>query len=55
MVKDCACKKCAKVNKRPPTHEEALRHGKVLDEAKRKSVAISPGLLGAIPREDSKR
>jgi hypothetical protein len=41
MVKDCSCKKCAKVNKRAPTHEEALRHGKVLDESKRKSVALT--------------
>ncbi len=52
MVKDCSCKKCAKVNKRVPTHEEALRHGKVLDESKRKSVALS-----TLPsfREETKR
>ncbi len=40
MVKDCACKKCAKVNKRKPTPEEDLRHGRLVDESKRKSVAL---------------
>jgi hypothetical protein len=44
MVKDCACKKCAKVNKRVPTEEEYLRHGKILEESKRKSMAISVGV-----------
>ncbi len=49
MVKDCACKKCAKVNKRKPTHEEAHQFGNMVEEAKRedplnsskrKSIAI---------------
>ncbi len=35
MVKDCACKKCAKVNKRKPTHEEALQFSGMVEEAKR--------------------
>lgn len=39
MVKDCACKKCANVNKRQPTEEEYLRHGKILDEAKLKHIS----------------
>lgn len=39
MVKDCACKKCTKVNKRQPTEEEYLRHGRILDDAKLKTVS----------------
>lgn len=39
MVKDCACKKCVKVNKRKPTHEEALQFGGMVEEAKREDSA----------------
>jgi hypothetical protein len=35
MVKDCPCKKCMKVNKRTPNHEEALRYSNMVDEIKR--------------------
>lgn len=35
MVKDCGCKKCARVNKRVPTDEEAHRYSNMVDEVKR--------------------
>ncbi len=35
MVKECGCKKCAHVNKREPTHEEAHRYSNMVDEMKR--------------------
>jgi hypothetical protein len=35
MVKECGCKKCARVNKRKPTHEEAHRYSNMVDEMKR--------------------
>lgn len=35
MVKECGCKKCARVNKREPTHEEAHRYSNMVDEIKR--------------------
>jgi hypothetical protein len=41
MVKDCACKKCAKVNKRKPTHEEALQFSGMVEEAKREDLNSS--------------
>ncbi len=35
MVKDCGCKKCAKVNKRLPNPEEAMKHNHLLEESRR--------------------
>lgn len=35
MVKDCNCKICAKVNKREPSHEEAMKYNAILEDAKR--------------------
>lgn len=35
MVKECGCKKCIRVNKREPTHEEAHRYSNMVDEIKR--------------------
>ena len=48
MVKECGCKKCVKVNKRQPNHEEALRYSSMLDDVKR---AQSPEDINASKRK----
>ncbi len=44
MVKDCACAKCAGVTKRAPNPEEATRHNRMLEDAKRALVQVEDSI-----------